>query len=57
MASKSLLEHFTQRLDEAEDDKAEDLWRWRAVGEALIRELSATAGHWEREDEKVNACE
>jgi hypothetical protein len=51
MASSSLLEQSAQRLDEAEDEKAEDLWRWRAVGETLIRDIFATAGEWQREDE------
>jgi hypothetical protein len=32
MASSSLLEHLAQRLEESDGDKAEDLWRWRAVG-------------------------
>jgi hypothetical protein len=49
MASSSLLEHLAQRLEEADDDKAEDLWRWRAVGKTLIRDIFATAGEWERE--------
>jgi hypothetical protein len=51
MASSSLLEHLAHKLDEAEDAKAEDLWRWRAVSETLIRDVFATAGEWEREDE------
>jgi hypothetical protein len=51
MASSSLREHLALRLEEAEDDKAENLWRWRAVGETMIRDIFATAGEWGREGE------
>ena len=49
MASVSLLGRLAANLDELEIDRAEDLWRWRAVGETMIRDIFGTAEEWEHE--------
>jgi len=47
MATLELFGRLAEHLDQLEDDRADDLWRWRGTGQTLLRDIFATAEEWE----------
>jgi hypothetical protein len=51
LASLTVIATLGEALEDVDDPKAEDFWRWKSTGDTLVRDIFATAQEWSDEQD------
>ena len=56
LGSLTVIATLAEHLEEMEDERTEDFWRWKGAGETLLRDVFATVHEWsdEEKEEKID---